>query len=163
EKLPVTVVAEPVSNTVLVSASQDQIQQVLMLIEKIDQAPPSVQMDLLVVQVPADFMEKAGLRGADASDARPCELTDRERQMFHALLRQARQEGTVKFLSEPRLMVLDNQTGYIQVGGHHPCPTLAADGKPAQVEMVPVGLCTRVTPRISPDGKVLVRIENTIT
>jgi hypothetical protein len=82
--------------------------------------------------------------------------------MFQALLRQAREQGAAKFLAQPRIHVLDNQTGFIQSGGQYPCPSPTADGR-TQIEMVPVGVTARVTPRISPDGKVLMRVEVTHT
>jgi hypothetical protein len=162
-KLEVSVVAEPVSNTVLVSAPAELVKEVVTILDKIDRAPPSVHVELMVVEVPADFAEKAGLRPAGEGFGKPCELTERERQMFNVLLRQAKHDGSIEILSRPQLMVQDNQTGHVQVGQAVPCPTPAADGKPATIEMVPVGFSAKVTPRIMPDGKVLMRLGVTMS
>jgi len=163
ESCGVRVVAEPVSNTLMVSAEPAQVQRVVKILDAIDREPPSVRVELTIVQAPADFAEKVGLRRVGEYGGPACELTDRERQMLHAMLRQGQQDGTVKFLSAPVMVVFDNQTGHAHVGGQYPCPTPAADGKPARVEMMPVGLQARVTPRVLPDGKVLVRVETTHT
>lgn len=159
QKRDLTVVAEPVANCLLVAASPDQLKDVVRIVEKLDQEPPRVQVDVMLVRVPADFAEKAGLRQADTPAVFAGGLTDRERQMFTALLRQAKENGTLEVLSCPRLMMLDNQTGCFHCGGQYPCPSLE-EGKDQQiVRMEPIGLMTKVTPRISPDGKVLLRIE----
>jgi Flp pilus assembly secretin CpaC len=163
EKRAVTVVAEPVSNTLLVSAGHEQLKDVIKILDRLDQAPPQVRVELMVLQVPADFTEKLGLRKPGEFGTKPWELSDHEHAMFYALLRQAKQDGMLEILSRPQIQVMDNQTGFVQVGSQHPCPIAAADGKAAQVEMIPVGLSARVTPRVSPDGKVLLRVEMTYT
>lgn len=161
QKRELSIVAEPVSNSLLVSASAEYLTIVASLIDKLDQEPPQVRVDVMVVRVPADFAAKAGLRTAGEADGMACELTAREKQMFTALLQQAKQDGRAGVLACPRLMVLDNQTGQFHVGGYHAHTIPAADGKPERVERMPVGVTAKMMPRISPDGRVLLRLEVT--
>ena len=63
------------------------------------------------------------------------------------------------------MQMMDNQSGFIQVGSGFPYVS-SATGKDAVVQTIEyqhVGLTMRVTPRISPDGKVLMRVEPTVS
>ena len=159
ENCGVSVVAEPVSNTLLVSAGPAEFQRIMKIVAAIDQAPPSVQLTMTWIEARGGFIEKTGLCPAGESGCgKAWTMSDREVRMFNALLRQGKQDGTLEILSRPQLQVMDNQTGFVQVGQQYPCPSQAPDGKTG-IEMVPVGLTTKVTPRFLPDGKVLLRIE----
>jgi hypothetical protein len=65
--------------------------------------------------------------------------------------------------SRPKLLVTDNQTGYVQVGQDVPYVASSdiKDGMAVQtIEYRPVGVTMRLTPRVSADGRsVLVRTE----
>jgi type II secretory pathway component GspD/PulD (secretin) len=130
------VVADPVSNTVLVSGRAAQLEQVTRLLTALDAAPRSVVVQALVVQVPLGFAAETGLA---TGIERSWVLSGREVRMFTVQLREAKKAGRIEFLTRPTLQILDNQTGVVQVG---------VDARVVTI---------RTTPRVLPGGKVLLR------
>jgi type II secretory pathway component GspD/PulD (secretin) len=139
-KLNVTIVADPVSNTVLVSGAAGPREHVLKLLAGLDQAPQQILVQTLILKAPAGFAEDIGLGDRTKDESAWC-LTPREVRMFGATLRTSKEKGQIEILSRPNLTVMDNQTGYVQVGDKANSIT------------------TRVTPRLKPDGTVLLRVE----
>jgi hypothetical protein len=87
-------------------------------------------------------------------------------QSFNLLIRALKAQGRVEILSKPQVQVMDNQAGFIQVGQDFPIPTnVNVTGLTTQqgVDYRPIGVVMRVTPRITPDGKVIMRVEPQIT
>ncbi|HEX4610616.1 MAG TPA: hypothetical protein VH092_20670, partial [Urbifossiella sp.] len=83
-------------------------------------------------------------------------------QSFNLLIRALRTQGRIEILSRPQLQVTDNQTGFVQVGQDFPIPTgLVVNGLTTTqgIDYRPTGVTLRVTPRVNPDGKVLMRVE----
>jgi type II secretion system protein D len=82
---------------------------------------------------------------------------------FSLLIRALKTQGRVDILSRPQVMALDNQTAFIQVGQSIPYVTASNIGALGNVVNTvnyrDVGIILRVTPRISPDGRVLMRVE----
>ena len=141
KKLPVAVVAEPVSNTVMVAGDAASVQQMAGLLASLDKQPPSVCVQMQVMETMDGFAEKVGLGAAGETS---WALTPREVRMLAAAIRTAKQQKEVEIISEPRIIVADNQTGTVQTGG-------------TPVEARRLG--ARVTPRIMPDGSVLLNVE----
>jgi hypothetical protein len=85
----------------------------------------------------------------------------------NVLVRALKQQGRLDVLSRPQLVLTDNQTGFFQVGQQFPRLTnaiLTGVGTAQQgIEYVDIGIVLRVTPRISPDGRVLMRVEPQIS
>ncbi len=84
---------------------------------------------------------------------------------FSLLIRALKTQGRMEILSRPLLMTLDNQTANIQVGEKFPYlnETSATFGTVTSgVIYEPTGVSLNVTPRISPDGKVLMRVNPSI-
>lgn len=80
----------------------------------------------------------------------------------NVLLRALRERRRLEVLSRPQVMTLDNQPAYIQVGQQVPLlsgSSVGLAGTIAQVNYRPVGLIVAVTPRISPDGMVVMEID----
>lgn len=80
----------------------------------------------------------------------------------NVLLRALRERRRLEVLSRPQVMTLDNQPAYIQVGQQVPLLTntsVGLAGTIAGVQYRPVGLIVAVTPRISPDGMVVMEID----
>jgi type II secretory pathway component GspD/PulD (secretin) len=79
------------------------------------------------------------------------------------LIRALQQQGRVDILSRPQLMLTDNQQGFFQVGQLFPllgATTLGGAGLSQQsINYTNIGIVMRVTPRISPDGRVIMRVE----
>ncbi|HEY8504678.1 MAG TPA: secretin N-terminal domain-containing protein, partial [Gemmataceae bacterium] len=88
-------------------------------------------------------------------------------ESFNLLIRALKSQGRIDILSRPQIHVLDNQTGFIQVGQSFPIVTGASISQLGTVfpivTYVDTGVVLRVTPRISPDGRVLMRVEPSIS
>jgi type II secretory pathway component GspD/PulD (secretin) len=156
KKLDARVTFDAATNAVFVSAHPDVVRQALDLLAAIDKAPPTVVFSVLVVKVPKDFVEQIGLNVGSAPNTNSWTLTPRELQMFTGLIRAAKERGECEVLTRPQISLLDNQTGSVQVGAQ----VVAVGGK---VEYVPVGFTCQLTPRVNPDGRLLLRTKAEIT
>ena len=78
------------------------------------------------------------------------------------LIRALHQSRRVDVLSRPHIMTLDNQPAFIQVGQRVPRitgSTINQVGQVNNVELEDVGLILGVTPRISPEGMVVMEVD----
>jgi hypothetical protein len=78
------------------------------------------------------------------------------------LLRALQTQQRVEILSRPQVMTMDNQTAFINIGQEIPIvtqSTLSATGLAQQnIDRRQVGVQMTVTPKVLPDGRVLMRI-----
>ena len=81
---------------------------------------------------------------------------------FNLLIRALKVQGRVDVLSRPQIMALDNQTAKLSVGQNVPIITssnVTATGVISNnFDRLNVGVNLTVTPRINPDGTVLMRV-----
>ncbi len=78
------------------------------------------------------------------------------------LLRALEESRRMQVLSRPQILTLDNQPAFIQVGQRVPRivgSSLNQIGQQNQIELENVGLILGVTPRISPEGNVVMEID----
>ena len=78
------------------------------------------------------------------------------------LLRALRERDRLDVLSRPQIMTLDNQPAYVQVGQSVPMlggSTIGAVAATSSVQYRNVGIILAVTPRITPDGLVVMEID----
>ena len=143
KKMAVTVVAEPITNSVVVASDAATHKQLVAILEAIDKQPPQIHAEILIIQVPSGFAEDIGLGDMDKTEE-TWELTKREIRMLNAALRQAKKDGIMDVLSRPQLTVADNQPAFVEVGS----------GESQKVT-------ARVTPRVISDS-VLVNIETRV-
>jgi len=136
KKMTIRITVEPVSNTLLLSAESAQLKQVAAVLSALDAEPLHVHMQMMMLRVPAGFTEDIGL-GSDNKWV----LSPRELSMFTAAMRRQKSEGHIDVLSRPELITLDNQTATVQIGNAE------------------TGMAVNITPRISPDGAILLRLE----
>lgn len=153
QKMALTVVPEPVSNAVAVDGRAFPRKLALALLARLDEAPEQVLVNLLVVEVPGGFAEDAGL-----GEGEKWSLTRRETNMLTAAIRK---ESGKEILSRPQLMTLNNQTGYVAIGGDDGrTATTDAEGNARPPVRYRTGAITaKVTPQVSPEGAVRVRLE----
>jgi type II secretion system protein D len=82
---------------------------------------------------------------------------------LNVLIRALKTQGRIDILSRPQIQTLDNQTGFITVGQSFPYITGANTNNVGNVTPIvnyrDIGISLRVTPRINPDGKVVMRVE----
>jgi type II secretory pathway component GspD/PulD (secretin) len=202
----VQLIAEPVSNTVLIDASTEYYPEIRRIIDKIDAQPPQVVIQVTIANVQLTNQEELGVeiglqspvifdRGAglnfNTSAALPNNnvgtgivgfsglqtlgvgrtspaagvggfVFSASSDTFSLLIRALKSQGRVETLARPQIQVADNQTGFVQVGQSF--PTLGASNLTigvAQQSIVyrDIGITMRVTPRVNPDGKILMRVE----
>jgi tetratricopeptide (TPR) repeat protein len=161
DELPILVV-EPVTNTVLVSAKPAEQQRIAELLAALDKEPQQVVAQVMVVEVPREFIDRAGLNVGGDAGARVWTLTPREVHMFAQLLRCAKEKGECDVLSRPQMQVLDGQTGSVHVGQALPVMSgfeVKTAGGTASIEpkkeTVTTGVTLKVTPRVAPDNKTV--------
>jgi type II secretion system protein D len=81
----------------------------------------------------------------------------------NVLIRALKTQGKIEVLSRPQIMTLDNQTALIQVGQTVPYITgtqiNVTGGITNIIQPRDVGIILQVTPKISPDGHVVMRVE----
>ncbi|MBP3959466.1 hypothetical protein J8F10_29835 [Gemmata sp. G18] len=206
----VVVIAEPVSNTVLISATPQYFAEIKRIIDKIDSQPPQVVIQVTIAEVQLNNTEEAGVelglqtpvlfnRGTGLNFNNTSALPNvtvsestvgfqglgnlgvgrtsptqgvggfvfsASSDTFSLLVRALKAQGRVDVLSRPQVQVADNQTGYMNVGQKFPVATgstitngLAQQG----INYIDIGITLQVTPRVNPDGKVLMRVEPTVS
>jgi type II secretory pathway component GspD/PulD (secretin) len=134
--MSIRIVVEPSSNTLLLSAESAQLKQATEALSALDVEPLHVHVQMMLVRVPAGFAEDIGL-GSDNKWV----LTPREVSMLNAAIRRQKSAGSIDVLSRPAIMTLDNQTAQVQVGNAE------------------TGVAVNITPRVSADGGILLRLE----
>lgn len=78
------------------------------------------------------------------------------------LIRALQESRKLEILGRPQIMTLDNQSAFIQVGKQVPRISGSRfDGRTQinQIELEPTGLMLAVTPRISPEGMVVMEVD----
>ncbi|MBN2023819.1 MAG: hypothetical protein JW809_13615 [Pirellulales bacterium] len=78
------------------------------------------------------------------------------------LIRALQECRRLEVLSRPQIMTLDNQSAFIQVGQRVPRivgTTINATGQVNNIQLEDVGLILGVTPRISPEGMVVMELD----
>jgi type II secretory pathway component GspD/PulD (secretin) len=83
-------------------------------------------------------------------------------ECVNVLIRALQQSHRLEVLSRPQVMTLDNQPSFVQVGKRVPRitgSTLTQVGQQNNIVLENVGLILGVTPRISPDGRVVMEVD----
>ncbi len=213
----VVVVPEPVSNSLIISATPRFFSDIMELVERLDEVPPQVIIQALIVEVELsrvdEFGAEFGLQDSvlfdrsvvattlspgfnfnnqplgNAGSARSLATSEKigtqglthfslgrintelgygglvfsaSSENLSILLRALQDRRQLRVLSRPQIMTLDNQPAFIQVGKRVPRiigTRFYAGTQFNAVELEPVGLILSVTPRISPDGTVVMQVD----
>lgn len=145
-------------NHLVVTGSPATHALVAELVGEIDRTVPQVVVQTLIAEVPVAFLADCGLtESGDAGGPGCFSLKGRELALFHTAFRNY--PGR-EVLSRPLIQTCDNQTGYVAVGQNIPVGTpVVPAGAVVPVGTQFVGVSLRVTPRIMPEGKILLRVE----
>ena len=180
----VAVIAEPLSNTLLVSADPRYFVQLRALIEELDRAQPQVLIQVLLAEVTLDALSDLGVEWShngkrgdvtygigtdfgvkDALTSAGGFSTAVSGTDFSFLLRALKDEGRLEVLSRPQIVTADNKPGSINIGQRVP---LITDSRVTErgdtinsFKYEDVGVNLSVTPKISPDGFVKMEIGTT--
>jgi len=208
----VVVVPEPVSNSLIVSATPRYFEDIKKLIEELDQRPPMVVIQVLIAEVQLNNTDEFGVElglqdgllfkrglppdpgflfnGAQIGNTAASNVQSQytatqgtsnfglgrtngqlsygglvltaSSESVSVLLRALKERRKTEVLARPQIMTLDNQTAYIQVGQLVPSilgVSLTQYGQTNNVQYQETGLILGVTPRISPDGLVVMEID----
>ena len=154
------IVCEPVSNSLLISATPQMADDLTKLISQLDVSPPMVTVDVCIAELRPRSCEGNADRGASHPSA--TEKTPSMKKDGAAWLAWAKKQGRLEVLSRPQVMTLDNQPALIQIGTAMPIavPAPGSDG-PAKgpIKQPEVGLTVGLTPRISPNGLIFVDLD----
>jgi general secretion pathway protein D len=86
---------------------------------------------------------------------------------FNLLIRALKTQGRIDVLTRPQIMTLDNQQAVISIGQNVPVPTtqVISTGGLAQsgIQYVLTGINLTVVPKITPDGRVIMRVTPSIS
>ncbi|MCH2160695.1 MAG: hypothetical protein MK085_02355 [Phycisphaerales bacterium] len=180
----VTIVGDAKSNTVLVNASPQYMQEVRSIIEDLDVDPPQVLIEVMIAEVTLDNENEAGVTMDGKVGVVPVKgniefkATDFFTQpvvgsfsmglkelslVFSALQAQ----GRVQVLSNPSITVANNEDARIQVGQTLRVPdsisTLATGTQTSSITPEQIGTILEVRPSINPDGFVRLDVRPTIS
>lgn len=172
----VDVQADEGTNILIVRTSPQNLAAIQRIIEEMDKFRPQVLIRVLITEVTLDKRTEFGVEGfwsnkfsTGEPDARQRFGTDFDMgstgftylltgDEFEANLRAFAEEGKLKVLATPRVLVLDNQTANITVGKLVPFITQSnqtANGNIINtVQYQQIGIILRVTPHVNPDGLV---------
>ena len=181
----VSIVAEPVSNALLLSANSQYFDSLNTMIEELDRAQPQVLVRVLLAEVTVDAMRDLGVEwnytknvgggfnlgtGNDLGVASELAALGGYSALvtgnnFNFLLRALESDGHLEVLSRPQILTADNQPASINIGQRIPLITgsqiTPQGGVNNQFEYRDVGVNLSVTPRIVGDGFVQIDVQTT--
>jgi len=176
----VYVVADPDTNSLLVTADSKHFDRIKAILEDLDRPVPQVLIKILIAEVTHDDaldlgtefsvlnMRAAGTRGARGGTdfsvaAQTGGITVRVIESdFTAAVRALATAGKLDVLSRPYILTSDNQQASIMVGQEVPFITrsqLTDTGQTINtIEYDDIGIILTVTPHINPDGLVIMDV-----
>ena len=185
-------VASEDTNKVLIDYDPRRETQILELVRELDQPPPQVMIQVLIVEVQLDNSlelgaefalqdlqyTRAGINdttsfdyvggtdvGAAGSGLGGFTFTITGRD-FNFLVRTLQSEGNLNVLSRPQIIAMDNQQAKIEVTNDVPyvSGSAAVSGQiTSSVSRKDVGIILQVTPHINPDGFVRMEIKQEVS
>ncbi|MET0006427.1 MAG: type II secretion system secretin GspD [Candidatus Thiodiazotropha sp. 6PLUC9] len=186
-----TIIADPDNNAILVMASPKDYQKIKATITRLDVAPKQVMIEATIAEVQLSDNLSYGVRwffNGSTGGGRPYEgglgsplpgsvggdgfalglfnnLNDLK--VFFDILEN---ESSVKFLSAPQIMVIDNQTASFRVGDQIPIVTRASQSTSdpnapivSEVQFRDTGTLLQITPRINEGGMVTLEVNQEVS
>lgn len=179
------IIPNPQNNAILVYATDQEYNTVDAMLRKIDLLPLEVRIDATIAEVDLNdvlqfgtqFFFKEGSVNQTLSNAAagfagglPGFVFGATARGVNATLSALQAVTTVKVLSSPELMVLDNQPASLQVGSLVPYltgtaqSTLTANAAVVNsISYQPTGVLLQVTPRVNSDGQVTMDIAQEVS
>lgn len=182
----VTIIADQDNNSILVMASQQDYRSIEAAIRRLDIAPRQVLIEATIAEVSLSntltygvrwFLQKsdyeigynAPVPSRAAGEGLAFAFFD-ETSDLKAFFDILATESSVKFLSTPQVMVLDNQTANIRVGDQIPVTTRSSQSTTnpdapivTEVQFRDTGTLLTVTPRISSGGQITLDISQEVS
>jgi len=151
----VTIVAEPIGNRLLVSATPSMLEEVIRLVEGIDVKPKSVAIEALIAVVERE--DKA----VGESPLARFSYVEPSQEAVAALVEELKENANVEFLARPTVTAVNNQPAFVQFGQRVPKVngTATERGRTLNTEFENEGLILGVTCRICDDSRVTMEID----
>lgn len=189
---PPEFIAEPQTNSIIIIATERQYAEITQLLEKLDHRPLQVLIDVIIAEISLDDSETLGVRGlligqdqvTTGGETNSIEATAETvfdsvapegaegflytvaaPGRFLAKLRALATKNKLKVLSDPHVMVRNNEQAVMNVGASIPIKRITGTGDDARedVEYRDVGIILTVTPQITMDGDVVMDIKQEIS
>lgn len=192
------IIPNPDNNAMLIFATGEEEDTVEAMLHKIDIMPLQVRIDAVIAEVTLNdnlsygtqfFFKHHGINGGLSNNVTgltgftgapgsvlPLPATALPNFVFNAagrdgdLVLQALQDvTTVKVLSAPELLVLDNETAQLQVGNQVPVQngslttSTASTGVLQSTSYVSTGVITAITPRVNSGGLVTLDVQQEVS
>jgi type IV pilus assembly protein PilQ len=173
------------NNQIIITDIAEKVKKAKEIIKKIDKVTPQVMIEARIVEATDTFTREIGTSWAisgtrtdgslggvgsfDMSATNPptttlgaigiqfSRLIGNTFQVVDARLAASESEGTVKIISAPKILTLDNKPAKIKQGLAYPYNKLDADGN-TTTEFKDIALELEVTPHITPDDRVTMKI-----
>jgi type II secretory pathway component GspD/PulD (secretin) len=161
----VRAIPDPVSNTLLISASPAAFEEVVQILALLDRAPPMITVEVLVVELESSRSgAAAGAGERRAAPKRGDLLSDLTGPTAEVLAKARRMEAgnELDILHRVRLTALANQKALVQVGERKPVVQGVARSPSGTIKntiSVNLGMIVGAIPRGGPDGSVVAEIE----
>jgi general secretion pathway protein D len=182
----VTIIADQDNNSILVMASQQDYRSIEAAIRRLDIAPRQVLIEATIAEVTLSNTLTYGVRwflqNSDNEIGFNAPVPSRaageglafaffdEGSDLKAFFDVLATESSVKFLSTPQVMVLDNQTANIRVGDQIPVTTRSSQSTTnpdapivTEVQFRDTGTLLTVTPRINSGGQITLDISQEVS
>ena len=183
----IKIIADQDNNSILVLSSQEDYRAIEAAIRRLDIAPRQVLIEATIAEVSLSntldygvrwFLENSGKNELGFNAPVPASAsgeglafaffdTNSDVKAFFDILAT---ESSVKFLSTPQVMVLDNQTANIRVGDQIPVTTRSSQSTTnpdapivTEVQFRDTGTLLTVTPRINKGGQVTLEISQEVS
>ncbi len=190
DEQPPVFIEDPFTNTIIIRSTPMQYAQILSLLEQLDQRPLQVLIDVIIAEVTLTDSDVFGVRGmlqgqdqltiggetntvnATAETVFPgiaggtgFNYAVNASGRFLAQIRALATESRVRVLSDPHILVRNNETATINIGDNIPITTVTGEGENIQetVEYLPTGIILTVTPQINIEGDVVMEIEQEVS
>jgi type II secretory pathway component GspD/PulD (secretin) len=147
------IVADPVTNTLLISAAPAVMPQIESLVDAMDRKPASIQVVAAIVQVARE--------GGDEGAQRPATHTVWKEGIASAL-KELQARGQVRVLASPAINAVNDQAAFVQIGQRESRITgarVSSQGRSNMVELENVGLILGVTARANDDRWITMEVD----
>jgi len=152
-KRSVVIVADPISNSLVIGGPPDAIDEVVPLVEQLDRPAVMVQLEVVIAEAPA--AELKPVPGAPKPEGKKPRGDAGQPRIFE---RPARME----VLARARLTTLDNQAAFLHVGRREARvsgTSLSPMGRASSVTFENVGTIVGFTPRVAADRSITIAID----
>jgi type IV pilus assembly protein PilQ len=174
------------NNQIIITDTAEKVQKAKEIVKQIDKVTPQVIIEARIVEASDNFTRELGTSweisgektssssslGYDMSAINPptsskgeigiqfSRLVGDQFRVLDARLMASESEGTVKIISSPKIITLDNKKATITQGIKYPYTKLDPDGNTV-VDLETIALELEVTPHITPDNRVSMKIRIT--